>query len=304
MSRVDCAKSRRWFLGIPARNASLIFVFFFLVPVAYLFHSQAADFNEEVSQLIEALRGDNAIAEWKASRKLVELGDVAVPAVGQLAGSPGPLAPRLVAVELLGEIGTKTATEALLDLLKKEKNLAIRGQICTQLGYSREKRAIPIIAEWLAGIGPRALNDVRGPKEVQPSTCYIRHVEALGMIGDESAVPILEEFKKNIPQNIGYGGFVTNFVTGAVNETLADIRDKAAFWQAVGQHPELAEKISPLFRYFRTNNVAKFRHYESEVLRGTEQGKHILQRLTKHADSKLATAAKALLDKYAGLISP
>jgi len=272
-----------------------------LVPAANLFHSRVADSNPEVSQLVKYLSGDNAVAEWNASRKLVALGDVAVPAVAQLAGSPGPLAARLLAVEILSDIGTKTAMDALLDLLNKEKNLAVRSQICMQLGYVQEMRAIPIIAEWLRGIGPKSLNDVRGPKEVQPSTCYIRHIEALSMIGDESAIPILEEFKKNIPKNIGYGGFVTNFVTGSVNQALADIKDNAAFWKAVGQHPGLAEKITPIFGHFRTNNVAKFRHYESEVVRGTKWGKGILQGLTKQADSKLAKAAKTLLDKYVDL---
>ncbi len=273
-----------------------------LVPAANLFHSSVADSSDgEIFQLIKALSGDNAVAEWKASRKLVELGDVAVPAVAELAGSPVHLAPRLLAVEVLGEIGTKSAMDALLDLLKRENNLAVRGQLCTQLGYARERRVIPIIAEWLGSIGPKSLNDVRGPKEVQPSTCYIRHVEALGMIDDESAIPILEEFKKNIPQKIGYGGFVTNFVTGAVNQTLADIRDSVVFWKVVGQNPGLAEKIAPLFGYFQTNNVAKFRHYKSEVVRGTEQGKVIILRLTKQTNSKLAMAAKSLLDEYNNL---
>lgn len=265
---------------------------------AEVFHSRAADANVEVSQLVKALSGDNALAEWKASKKLAELGDVAVPPLAELAGSQEPLVPRSLAVEILGKIGTKAAMDALLKLLKVENNLAMRGQICMRLGYAREKRALPIIAEWLRTIGPRALNDVHGPKEVQPSTCYIRHVEALGMIGDESAIPILAEFKQNIPPNIGYGGFVTNFVTGSVNQALADIRDNAAFWQSVEKHPGLAERIAPLFRYFHTNNVAKFRHYESEVVRGTKPGKGILQSLTKQADSKLAMAATTLLDRY------
>lgn len=254
--------------------------------------------DAEISQLIDALKGESAVAEWHASRRLMELGDAAVPAVAQLVSTPGRLAPRLVAVEVLGGIGTEAAMDALLDLLRQEKNLAVRGQICMQLGYKRERRAAPVIAEWLAGIGPRSLNDVPGPKEVQPSTCYIRHVEALGMIGDDSAVPILEEFRRKIPKNIGYGGFVTNFVTTAVDQALLEIEDNSAFWRAAGMHDGLASSIAPVFRYFRSSNLAELQLYESEVLRRTKEGKAILQRLTKRADPELATAARALLQKY------
>ena len=283
-------------------------VVFFLCPqmipgaISEALNTGGADSNVEVSQLVEALGGDSAMAEWNASRRLIELGDVAVPAVAQLASASGRLAPRLIAVEVLGRIVTKAAMDALLGSLKAEKNLAVRSQICVQLGYARERRAIPIIAEWLVGIGPKSLNDVRGPKEVQPSTCYIRHVEALGMMGHDSAIPILEEFRKKIPQNIGYGGFVTNFVTGAVDQALADIKDNVAFWEAVEKHDGLAERIAPVFRHFQSSDLSKYRFHESEVVRRTEAGKVILQELTKHTDPELATAAKALLDKYDDLI--
>ena len=283
---------------------TIALVVFFLCPqmvpgaISESLDTGPADSNVEISQLVEALGGESAIAEWYASQSLMRLGDAAVPTLAQLVSASGRLAPRLIAVEVLGKIGTKVAMDALLGDLKTEENLAVRGQICIQLGYAREERAIPIIAQWLAGIGPKSLNDVRGPKEVQPSTCYIRHAEALGMMGNDGAIPILEEFRKKIPQNIGYGGFVTNFVTGAVDQSLADIKDNAAFWKAVEEHDGLTERIAPIFRYFQSNNLSKYRFHESEVVRRTEAGKVILQKLTKHNDSELATAAKSLLHKY------
>ena len=265
---------------------------------SHIVYGAISERDAEISQLIDALKGESAVAEWHASQKLMELDDAAVPAVAQLASTPGRLAPRLVAVEVLGGIGTEAAMDALLDLLRQEKDLAVRGQICMQLGYKREKRAIPVIAEWLAGIGPRSLDDVPGPKEVQPSTCYIRHAEALGMIGDDSAVPILKEFREKIPQNIGYGGFITNSLTAAVDYALEDIEDNSAFWRAVGMHDGLAGKIAPVFRYFQSSSLARFQLHESEVVRRTKEGKAILQRLTKRNDPELAAAAKALLQKY------
>jgi hypothetical protein len=277
-------------------KACIVVLFIFLC--SQMVPGAISERDAEISQLIDALKGESAVAEWHASRRLMELGDAAVPTVAQLVSTPGRLAPRLVAVEVLGGIGTETAMDALLGILRQEKDLAVRGQICMQLGDKRERRAVPVIAKWLAGIGPRSLDDVPGPKEVQPSTCYIRHAEALGMIGDESAVPILKEFRGKIPQNIGYGGFVTGFLTTAVDQALEDIEDNSAFWGAVGMHDGLADSIAPVFRYFRSSNLAELRLYESEVVRRTKEGKVILLRLAKRDDPELATAARALLQKY------
>jgi len=248
------------------------------------------------AQLIQTLCGPDAPAGWEASRKLVAMRDAAVPALKELVGQDGPRPPRLVAAELIGEIGTKTATDALLELLANEKtNLAVRSQVVTQLGYARERRAVPLIAEWFKKVGPRAIHDVPGPKEVQPSTCYIRHAEALAMIGDERGLTILEEFRKKIPQNVGWHGFLTNFVTGAVTNSLEELKEKIAFWAEVRKRRGLEEQVGPLFAHFHSNRVAKFRLHESEVIRRTESGKKVLQELSQQDDA-LATAAKALLE--------
>ena len=184
--------------------------------------------TSDISGAIAAVRGPNALAEWHGGRALVAAGDAAVPALEKLAGPPGPLAPRLIAVELLGEIGSKAAMDALTGILKGEKVLAVRGQICMQLGKAREKRAVPVLCEWLKTIGPRALNDRGAPKESEPSTCYARHLEALGVIGDERAIPAIEEFLKGIPKGVGYGGFISNFVLQAAQEAIQDIKNASS----------------------------------------------------------------------------
>ena len=246
----------------------------------------AAGAGAEVRRAIEALCGPNAVADWQAGRTLVAAGDAATPALEKLAGSPGPLAPRLVAVELLGEIGSKAAMDALLNLLPREKDLAVRGQICMQLGYAREKRAVPVIGEWLRAAGPRSLDDRGVPKESEPSTCYARHCEALGMIGDESAIPALQEFLKKLSQGIGGGGWIASFVGNAAKEAIQEIQERSAFWKAVREHPGLEEKLGHLFRYLRPGRLTRFGLYDDEIVRGTEEGKAMLQRLTAHRDGR------------------
>lgn len=261
----------------------------------------AQPLSSDPARLAAQLGGADALAEIQATQRLVQLGDGAVAALAHKAASAEPHPGRLIAVEALGRLGTPAARAALLQQLQDEKHLAVRGQICMQLGYLREKRAIPLIAQWLQTIGPRALDDVPGPKEVLPSTCYSRHIEALGMIGDESAIPILEDFAKKIPKGIGFGGFISTFVAGAVREAIEDIQDQSAFWKAVRKHPALEEKLAALFAHLRTDNLARLRLHEDPIIRHTPQGKLILQRLATHADPALAASAKALLEQWDSL---
>ena len=250
--------------------------------------------SPDVAPLIRALAGSDAVAEQAASRKLVALGDAAVPALAQLAASPGPLAPRLLAVERLGEIRSPAAMDALLAQLRTEKDLAVRGQICMQLGHAREKRAVPVLAEGLTAMASRSLADVRGPKESMPSTCFIRHVEALEMIGDESAIPLLEGLAPSLPK-ITPDGFIRVFVAEAVRQAIENLRDGAAFWGEVRKHPGLEEKVNALFAHFRSSPLARLRLHENEVIRHTDQGGRILQRLTQDRDPSVAAAANGLL---------
>jgi len=255
----------------------------------------------QLARWVQELGGRDAVAEHNASQGLVEAGQAAVGALADLAANGQSLSARLIAVELLGRIGTAAANDAMLELLRNEKDLAVRGQICMQLGYARERRAIPVIAQWLRTIGPNGLDDVGGPKEAQPSTCYIRHIEALGLIGEEEAIPILDEFAGRIPAGIGFGGFITTFVRGGVKEAIEEIREQAAFWKAVRKEPGLEQKIAPVFTYVRRERLARFRLHEDEIVRQTDTGKQIVGRLTTHQDAAVSGAAKQLLSRWDSL---
>ncbi len=167
-----------------------------------------------------------------------------------------------------------------------------------QLGYLRERRAVPLIEQWLATIGPQALNDVPGGKEFQPSTCYLRHIEALAMIGDEGAIPALEEFDRKMPRGVGFGGFISGFVQAGVKEAIEEVQQKAAFRKALARQSGLEQKSKAFFEFCRRDALARFRLYEDQVVRHTRQGKQILERLAGDKDSTLAASAKSLLEKW------
>lgn len=257
--------------------------------------ARAAGPNPEAARLVKVLAGLDAAAENEASQKLVALGEAAVPALAQLAGAPGPLAPRLLAVERLGDIRTPAALDALVATLKAEKDPAVRGQICMQLGTARHKAAVSVIADGLRAMAAGSLADVHGPKEVQASTVFIRHVEALEMICDGAAIPILEELAPQVPK-IAPEGFLRNFVAEAVKQAIQNLREDAAFWNEVRTHAGLEEKLGPLFAHLRASPLARLRIWEDEIVRHTAEGRRVLQRLAPHADPKVAAGAKALLE--------
>jgi len=251
---------------------------------------------------LAALRGPDALAEWKARHALAALGDAAVPALKSLAADPGPLPPRWLAIELLGQIATPAARDALVGLLAAEKkDLAVRNQLCIVLGVLRERKAVPALSEWLARLGPGALNDVHGPKELQPSTVFVRHLEALEQIGDPSAISAVEKFLDGVKKGAGPGGFITNFVLNAAETALASLKEREAFWAAIRKHPGLEARLAPLFDHLSVDPVARFRFHESDVLRRGEQGRALLRRLGSCDKPAIAAAAKALLEKYDGL---
>ncbi|MBM4041385.1 MAG: HEAT repeat domain-containing protein [Planctomycetes bacterium] len=255
-----------------------------------------------LAEHVAALRGPDALAEWKARRALAAAGDAAVPELKRLAADPGPLPPRWLAIELLGEIATPAARDALVELLAAEKkDLAVRNQLCIVLGALRERKAVPALTEWLGRIGPGALNDVHGPKEFQPSTVFARHLEALEQIGDPSALPAIEKFLRDVPKGVGYGGFISNFVLNAAEHAAKSLREREAFWAAVRKQPGLDAKLAPLFAHLGADPVARFRLHEDEVIRRNEQGRAVLRRLASHERPAVAAAAKALLERYNAL---
>ncbi len=256
----------------------------------------------DVQDHIAALRGPDAFKEFTARRALAAMGDPSVPALKRLAAEPGPLPPRWLAIELLGDIATPAARDALVGLLVSEKkDLAIRNQLCIALGSLRERKAVPALIEWLGRVGPGALNEVAGPKEFQPSTVFARHLEALEQIGDPSAIPAVEKFLREIPKGVGFGGFISGFVLNAAETALAGLREREAFWAAVRKHPGLEAKVAPLFEHLAADPVARFRFHEDDVMRGGEQGRAVLRRLASSGKPAVAAGAKALLETYDGL---
>lgn len=268
-----------------------------IAAIALLACAAAAEVRDPAA-LVADLASPDATIESRATQALLAMGQPAVPALADFAISGKSFAGRMLAVELLGKIGTAAASDALLDLLRNEKNLALRGQIVMHLGYLREQRAVPLIAQWLKTIGPNAINDVPGGKEFQPSTCYLRHIEALAMIGDMSAVPMLEEFEKKIPQGIGYGGFISNFVKGGVSEALEELNEKAGIAARVRAITGLDKQVQIIFEFCRRDPVARFRLYEDQIIRHTDEGKKIAVRLSSNKAPAVAAAAKAILEKW------
>jgi len=246
-----------------------------------------------VEEHTAALSGPNALAEWKAFSALVEAGDQAVPALLKLATTDGPLQPRLMAMDALREIGTDSARRALMDILRTEhKDLAVRCQACIHLGALRERRAIPLLAAWLDTVGPRSLHDVRGPKEAQPSTCYLRHVEALSQICDPSAIPAIERFQKRMPKGVGYGGFLSNFVLRGVEGALANLRAKEVFLRRVSGKEGA---LKPLFSHVRTDPVSRYRLHEALIIRGGHEADMLLRVFAGNETADFANAARVLL---------
>lgn len=269
------------------------------VALALATSGKSADDAPDVAALIRDLSGPDAVAEQAAADALVAAGDRAVPALAALIGNDkADLPPRLIAVEVLGRIGSPPARQSMVAALRDEKHLAVRGQLCMQIGEVREAAAVPVLLDWLKTIGPGKINDTGGPKEVLPATCYIRHIEALAMIGDARAIPALEEFREKVPKGVGYGGFLTNFVTGAANEALGILREKVAFASAIARHPGLDAKIAPLMDFLHADQLARYRMWADQVRRGTDGGREVLAYLAKHDDKQVAAGAAALLAVY------
>jgi len=275
--------------------------------VAVLCYCGASTFAQDAldpTALSSQLGSQDAVAEAQARQQLPAMGERAVAALAARTAPGQVFAGRMIAVELLGQIGTPAARDRLLELLKDEKNLAVRGQIIMQLGYLREDRAVPLIADWLGTIGPRALDDVPGGKEFQPSTCYLRHLEALGMIGDESTIPVIEQFRRKIPPGIGYGGFISNFVDSGAREAVEEVKQKSAFRKAVSRQPGLDRETAAMFAFCRRDPLARLRLYEDKVIRHTPEGKATLATLAGHSDPAVAQGARALLEKWDELGKP
>ncbi len=271
----------------------------------------AAAGSAPLDEALADLRGADPVARRAAAALLVATpGDAPVAPLAQLAADgQAPLRQRLLASELLGRRGGAASAAALVQQLDHEQDLAVRGQLCLWLGRRREAAAVPALLAWLKTIGPQALNDLPGkPKEGQPATCYVRHLEALGLIGDERALPAITEFRRRVPANVGVGGFLSHFVAEAADHALDRIAAQATFRQAVAAVPGLAAAVAPLLVWLRDDPVARLRLSEDDVVRRRPAGKALLERLVAGqvagVDAAVAAGARALLAAWDRLTPP
>lgn len=127
---------------------------------------------------------------------------------------------RREAAYALGETGSRSAVQPLVELLATEKEVAVRAAAVMALGQIRDESAVPALAHVLSG-GPAnkkskkreddfvmrsaavALGEIRSRAGVEPLLAALTNetnsidirrtaAEALGLIGDLSATPALE----------------------------------------------------------------------------------------------------------------
>lgn len=252
----------------------------------------------EPSELVRALAGEDAVARFLAEEKLVETGDAALRAVGELAKSPGNTPARQYAINVLARIGSGRAVRLLCDILEREQDVMARGVICQHLGRLGVEEAVPLICKWLLTIEGKPMGIGGGdrwgnPKVVTRSYAWVRHVHALREIGSEKAIPTLERLQK--ARNGGRGG---QRLMRAYRDDLRELRRAAAFWRAVRRMPGLETEAKLLFRFFRSDTLALIRLYRDKVIGLGTEGRWVLEDLQKHDDAKLRRASAALLKHY------
>lgn len=142
----------------------------------------------------------------------------------------------------LGETQSRSAVQALVDLLTIEKEVSVRSAAVLALGQIKDESAVPTLTQMLAGISPnkkskkredefvmrsaaQALGEIRSragvPALIATLTNETGSVElrrtaatALGLIGDTSAVPALQSaLADNDP-----------YLSGAAREALRQLR--------------------------------------------------------------------------------
>lgn len=156
----------------------------FLVPPA---GAAAPPGEAEIARQIARLEAGNFIDRVQAGQRLARLGAPAVPALLQLLGRP-PGGARFSAVLVLGQIGDRRAGPALHDLFRDQAN------------PSRERSAAALALGRLeyAPAGPALI------EALDEDSTGIQSVSALalGMIGDDGAVPRLARLARSESEQV------------------------------------------------------------------------------------------------------
>lgn len=257
-----------------------------------------ADEVNSITKLIDALGGQDAVARFMAEEKLVDMGDAAVICLEPLATSTDSSPARQYAINILARIGTGKATKLLLRILEQEPDVHIRALICRHLGKAGVKEAVPIIGKWLYTIQGKSFDYGREPQATNIWYSWIIHVHALGEVGSEDGIPILEKMLAT-----EHGGRAGKEFAKAYQEALDELKQEAAFWNAIRDVPELEDYVRLLFQFFRKDTLALIRLHRYRVIRLELEGRWVLENMRNHPDEKLRQATALMLKDYEKLKS-
>lgn len=251
------------------------------------------------SDLVGALSGEDAVARFMAEEELVGMGDAAIPILEPLAASSGFMLARQYAINILARISGEQAIDLLLRILEEEPDVKMRALICRHLGRLGVEEAVPIIGKWLFTIQGKSFNPEGEPQATNTWYAWIVHVHTLREIGSEEGIPILEKMLET-----KHGGRVGKQFTIAYQQNLDELKQEAAFWNAVRKIPELESDAKSLFQFFRRDTLALIRLYRDKVIHLGVEGRWVLEGMGNHRDEKLRQAATALLNNYSKLQTP
>ncbi len=255
--------------------------------------SGAAEGTDSISELVSALAGQDAVARFLAEEQLAEMGDAAVSALEPLATSPGFATARQYSINILARIGSDRSVQLLLRILEQEPDVHLRALICRHLGGMGMAEAVPIIGKWLFTIQGKSFNPEGEPQATNTWYAWAVHAHALREIGSVDGIPILVKMliKK-------HGGRAGRALTEAYRQDLSELKQEAAFWNAVRRTPGLESHVKMLFQFFRRDTLALIRLYRDKVMRLGLEGRWVLEDMGNHPDEGLRQAAMLMLKEY------
>jgi len=251
------------------------------------------------SDLVSALSGEDAVARFMAEEELAGMEDAAIPILEPLATSSGFTPARQYAINVLARISSERAIGLLLRILEEEPDVKTRALICRHLGRLGVEEAVPIIGKWLFTIQGKSFSPEGQPQATNTWYAWIVHVHTLREIGSEKGISILEKMLKT-----KHGGRVGRQFTIAYQQSLDELRQETAFWNAVRKVPGLESDAWVLFQFFRRDTLALIRLYRDKVIHLGMEGRWALEGMKNHPDEKIQQAATALLNNYDKLQTP
>ncbi|HVR41635.1 MAG TPA: HEAT repeat domain-containing protein, partial [Thermoanaerobaculia bacterium] len=130
---------------------------------------------EIINGLLQALAdAENAGKRNSSTEALIRIGDAAIAPIVDRLRVEGDIDVRLSLVNLLGDLRSRDGFEMLLELLAREQDVNVASSIVSSLGKYRDASALPYLIRTLTR------NDL---------WLQFHVVEALGEIGDRSALP-------------------------------------------------------------------------------------------------------------------